>query len=52
MGDRESGRYVLCESGETISFLGECNGYNECSDGGDEINCNRTQCKRNCLSLS
>ena len=45
LGDQDSGRYFLCQSGETISFLGVCNGYRECSDGGDEIGCNRTSCK-------
>ena len=45
LGDKESGRYFPCPSGETISFLGKCNGYQECFDGSDEVNCKRTACK-------
>ena len=45
LGDEDSGRYFLCNSGETISFLGVCNGYKECLDASDETDCNASSCK-------
>ena len=44
-GDTYSGRYFVCGSGETISFLGQCNGFHECVDSSDEAHCQNIMCR-------